>query len=61
MTQDEKIRIDATISELMAAVAEGNARRANLAAECASVKAQLFSAQAELVKLKPAPKLEAVE
>lgn len=61
MTKDEGIRIDETINEFMRIVAEGNARRANLASECASLRAQLTDAQAELAKLKPPVELKAVE
>jgi hypothetical protein len=47
MTKDEEIRINATLGEMANATMRANARAADLAAECASVRAQLEEEKAK--------------
>ena len=61
MTNDEKIRIDATISEMANAVMRATSRSADLAAECASLRTRLSEAEARIKELTPTPPLEAVK
>ena len=61
MTKDEATRIDATLAEMGSATMRALARAADLAAECASLRAQLAAANAELETLRPKEPLKAVE
>ena len=57
MNKDEEIRINATIAELTGAIVRATHRAADLAAECASLRAQV-----EALTPKPAkPDLQVVE
>ena len=55
MTKDEEIRINATLQEMANATMRANARAADLAAECASLRAQLEAHKEEKPKLEAVP------